>query len=125
MFWNKYFKPSFLILILIAILHWIASYEGYYWTVYWYDFMMHFLGGAWVALVTLWVSETSYGAFLRPYASVRNLLIFTFAFGVAWEILELALGFTYLDMAGYAWDTTHDLIMDVFGAWVAIKVFKK
>lgn len=125
MFWNRFFLPSFLVLVLVAVLHWFGSVSDLYSTTDWYDFPMHFLGGMWVALSTLWISYTSYGTFLKKYVSVRNLILFTFVFGFAWEILELLMHFTTIHDVGYAWDTTHDLIMDTLGAFVVTRIYKK
>jgi hypothetical protein len=124
MFWNKYFLPSFLLLTVVAILHWIASGEGYYWTVEWYDFMMHFLGGVWVALFGLWVSHTTYGAKLRPFASARNLILFTLFVGVAWELFEIFAGFSNTAIAGYRADTIYDLIMDTAGVTFVVLLYR-
>lgn len=125
MFWNKYFWPSFLILVLVSILHWVASSEGYYWTVEWYDFMMHFLGGVWVALFSLWISGMRYGHLIKPFVKGWNLVFVTIIVGIAWELFEVALGFNDTTMQGYFGDTTQDLIMDVLGVAFVILMYKK
>jgi len=125
MFWNPYFIPSFVVMLVVVAFHWLGSLQDFYSTVYWYDFPMHFMGGAWVALCTLWIISTSQGSFLKKFLSIRNLMLFVFVFGIAWEFLEIALRFTSIHDAGYLWDTTHDLIMDVLGAGVVSWVYTK
>jgi hypothetical protein len=127
MIWNRYFPPFAAVLLLVAALHWLASYQGYYWTVEWYDFMMHFLGGMWIALAVLWKSEMPYQylAKWRGYATTRNILILVLLGGAAWEVLEVLLHMMDPALPGYVWDTTHDLIMDMLGGFVAVKLFKK
>ncbi len=124
---NRYFPPFAAVLLLVAALHWLASYQGYYWTVGWYDFMMHFLGGAWIALAVLWKSEMPYGyvAKWRGYVTTRNILIIVLVGGIAWEIMEVLLNMMDPALPGDAWDTTHDLIMDVLGGALAVRLFKK
>lgn len=122
---SRYFIPSFSVLALVGILHWIASAHGYYWTVDWYDIMMHFLGGAWVALVALWIADSFPRFSIMRYASLRNILLFVFAFGVAWEIFELIMCFSDPSMPDYKLDTVIDLIMDTLGGLVATKLFKQ
>lgn len=125
MFWNKYFLPSFLVMLLVAVLHWFGSLNYLYFITNWYDFPMHFLGGAWVALFTLWAVSTQYGSFFKKYVTLRNLVLWVFFVGVAWEFLELALQFTNFHDIGYTWDTSHDLIMDIVGASFIAFVCKK
>lgn len=116
MFFNRYLAPSFVLLVIVAALHWIASYEGFYWTLNWYDVMMHFLGGAWTALFLLWVTRTEVGSWLFSLATLRRLIAGVIVVGVAWELYELAFGFTAVTDPGYALDTAKDLVMDTLGA---------
>ncbi|HEY0907879.1 MAG TPA: hypothetical protein VGE35_00860 [Candidatus Paceibacterota bacterium] len=125
MFWNRYFIPSFVLMVIIAALHWVGSLSDYYSADSLFDVPMHFMGGAWVALFALWFIATQYGAFLRKFLSVRNLLVFVFVFGVAWEFLELALKFNTIYDTGYGFDTTVDLIMDMIGATVVVRLYGK
>jgi hypothetical protein len=125
MFWNRYFWPSFFVLVGVALLHWIACVYDFYETTWWADTIMHFLGGLWTYLFILWVSHTQYGVKLLPYTSARNLLIIILFVGVAWELLELALGFTNVSDPRYPFDTPKDLVMDMLGAVVGLFFFKK
>lgn len=125
MFWNRYFIPSFLVMLVVVAFHWLGSLQDFYSTTEWYDFPMHFMGGVWVALFTLWVLSTQYGAKLLRFLTIRNLIVFVFVFGALWEVLELVLHFTNIHDIGYLWDTTHDLIMDVLGAGLVSLIYKK
>lgn len=112
-------------MLLITALHWIGSYNDYYSATSPFDIPMHFMGGAWVALFGLWASETTYGAFLKRFVSIRSLLIYVLVVGIAWEFLELALGFNSAAEAGYWSDTFTDLIMDMLGASVVACIYGK
>ncbi|MFA6158740.1 MAG: hypothetical protein WC763_03930 [Candidatus Paceibacterota bacterium] len=125
MLWNKYFLPFFALLCLVAILHSVAEVESYYWTVWWYDIMMHFLGGAWVALAILWASEMPFAGFIKSRLSIRSIVLSVIVVGVVWEIYELAFGLTSVHTIGYALDTAHDLVMDTAGAGVVSLVWKR
>lgn len=116
MFWNKYFWPSFLILVMVVFLHWLASLNGFYETIWWYDIVMHFLGGLWVFLFVLWIIHTQYGVRFKKYAFLKNLLFFVFVVGISWEIYELIFGFDDLFREGYFLDMPLDLVMDTLGA---------
>jgi len=125
-FFNKYFTPSFFLLIFIFIFHYIALAQEYYWSIWWYDMVMHFLGGMWVALFALWLVNTPYLLYFKKFlSSTLSLIVVTFIVGFLWEILELILGFTSLAAADYWSDTIIDLIMDVLGAGFIALIIKK
>jgi hypothetical protein len=115
MFWNRYLAPMFIVLALVAGLNWLASARDYYYTIYWYDFMMHFLGGLGIGLFLLWVSKLSLGAISVFLNSGAKILLTVIIVGIAWEIFELAFRMTAFGDIGYAWDTGHDLVMDALG----------
>ncbi len=112
-------------MLLVVALHWVASYEGLYWSLDWYDIMMHFLGGLWACLFALWALNTQYGVGLRKYISIRNLILFVIVVGVAWELLEIVLKFTSITDAEYLGDTSLDIVMDMLGAGFAIYFYRK
>ncbi|MEK7163477.1 MAG: hypothetical protein AAB775_02110 [Patescibacteria group bacterium] len=124
MFWNKYFWPSFSVMIIIVGLHWFASLHDLYDAVWWYDIPMHFLGGLWVFLFILWVTHTGYDRFLLRRTPVRDVLILVLVTGILWEVLEIVLSFTRFSDPGYFFDMPKDLAMDTLGA-VAGSVFYK
>ena len=125
MFWNKYFKPSIIVMLLVVGLHWVASLEGLYWSIDWYDILMHFLGGLWTALFMLWAVSTQYGTKLKWLKSIIGTLSFVFIVGVLWEVHEIVLGFTDFSDYGYWFDTRLDLVMDMLGAICAVLVYRK
>ena len=125
MFWNKYLIPSILILVIVAALHWVASYEGFYWEFNWYDYVMHFLGGLWAALFLLWISRTGWGVRHFRLNTAKAVVGAVLLVGLCWELYELAFHFTSVHGAGYAWDTAHDFIMDAFGACAAALLYRK
>ncbi|HEU0080725.1 MAG TPA: hypothetical protein VFQ72_01715 [Candidatus Paceibacterota bacterium] len=123
MFWNRYLLPAFALAALVAALNWLGNLKDYYYTTVWYDWPMHFLGGATIAALLLWkldFLDTPRLAWLRQ---PRNLILYVFAVGIAWEVFEVAFHLNSLSDQGYAWDTAHDLIMDVIGGaavvWIA------
>lgn len=124
MFWNKYFFPSIIVMLLVVAFHWLGSLQDLYSTVDWYDIPMHFFGGVWVALFALWAIGTQYGTFFKKYLSVSSLLLWVLFVGVSWEVLELALKFNSIDDMGYAFDTTFDIILDMLGAAAVVSIYK-
>lgn len=93
---------------------------------YWfYDIILHFLGGAGVAVSILCISKL-----LNIRSIERNtvrIIYLTFIAGIAWELFEL-----YYDIAGHVFgtleynsDTIKDLIMDSLGGAFIVLIFRK
>lgn len=126
---NKIFFPAILVLILVYILHIIGFTYAFYTTVWWYDVMMHILGGIGIALSLFWFFKTL-NKDIEDRGIYFRVVIFTVVAGLMWEGIE-----TYYRIAGapvgtiaYYVDTIKDLIDDTLGAFIALfllKIFKK
>lgn len=111
------FKRAFWILALTGVMNWFSVKLYLYWTVWWIDMVVHFLGGLTVGLAFMWLC--SYNNNFKNW-SPKKLLFFallgTIAVGIIWEIYELYFGLTSLsDGIAYFTDTGSDLIMDFIG----------
>jgi hypothetical protein len=121
MFWNKYLLPTVAVLVLVSALNFLGLAHNYYVTTNWYDFVMHFLGGLGVSLCALWAAKTfGAGDFFTPV----RLILFAIAIGLSWEAFELVSNITSFADVGYAWNTTHDMLMDIAGGVVAAIIHK-
>lgn len=113
---------SFILVITLAGLHFLAEAFYLYWTYWWYDWVLHFIGGLSIGLVIYWVLFDSglWGrraeTVLVPVLSVLTCLLLI---GVAWEIMEYVYGITDSHEAKYFDDVMHDLIADAAGAILA------
>jgi len=116
----------FALVLVIGILETIALRFHLYWTLGWFDIMMHFLGGVWVAFAALWC------LLFFPYHGERvsnRLWLYgitlgaTLVVGVLWEVFEYLFGIAILGDGAYAVDTTLDLTMDLLGALAAITLY--
>lgn len=84
---------------------------------------MHFLGGLWVGIVSIWFFFFSqFAGKFTLRIEMRNILIVSIAsvviIGVLWEIFEIYAGVPRFT-ADYQLDTFADIIMDIFGAVAA------
>ena len=120
---HSLFLIWFLLLVLIAVLHLVALEYFLYWVYTWFDILMHFLGGLFIALSILWfVFESGYVHVARTVnhaVLVAGLSIFFV--GVGWEIFEVIAGIPIED--NFVFDTITDLTMDACGAAVGIIIF--
>ena len=110
--------------IVIAVLHFLANAYYLYWALWWADIVMHFLGGLFVALGTLWLIRFEVPVSWRHRVPFFfTTLTAVFVVGAGWEVFERA--FDVYGATNYALDTTLDLVMDVAGMLAAYLVFKR
>lgn len=111
--------------ILLGVGQTIAIQYSLYFTIWWYDIVMHFLGGLWVALIALWFYKAFAGENAESSKGYLVALVVVVVVGIAWEVLEVLAGLTFTG-GNYAIDTVVDLIMDVLGAIFATRlVFRR
>ncbi len=131
---NKILKIILGLIVAIAILHTVAIYFYLYYELWWFDILMHFVGGFWTVLFFLWLLVFS-GAFLldveRKNPAILSFLATSFIVIVAvfWEIFELKFGLTSLNDFDYIQDTVSDIFSAFAGGLLASlfffrKVFK-
>jgi len=116
---------SFVLILGLGILHSIASQYYFYWIYWWFDNVVHFLGGLSIGLFVLWVMSflNFFSKRQRSFARVIIIvLILIFVIGVGWEIFEYMNGLTQ-STENYSLDIAHDLLADVFGAFCAGLIF--
>ncbi len=104
---------------LIAFLHFIAIEFYFYWSLWWYDIVVHFLGGLFIGLGALWIVFFSGFFSYFQYSKKRALcvaLLSIFVVGIAWEVFELWAGVPFTK--NYIADTITDIIIDILGALV-------
>ena len=114
-----YISLSFFLVILA--LHLLGSFFYFYWQLWWFDNLVHFLGGAGVGFFILWIFYGS-GFIWQELPSQKKIfltaLILTIVVGVCWEIFEYINGLTQ-STEGYTLDTFHDLLSDTVGGALA------
>ena len=105
--------------LIIAILHLLAINFFLYWDLVWFDLLMHFLGGVWVALLGFWIM--AFFTHTEEF-STRDIIyvsiFFTLGIGILWEVFEAGAGVSFVgkDMWG---DTFSDLALYILGGLVS------
>src|SRR6185369_9465751 len=114
---TKLFRAAFLMLCVVGILNFLAVKFYFYWSIHWFDSIVHFLAGVTVALAVLvfWQQMPN----RKPIEKVRVLwigVLGAIAIGLLWEVYELLVGVTtFADGIHYWTDTGSDLLMDTVG----------
>ncbi|MFH1402562.1 MAG: hypothetical protein ABIG87_02985 [Patescibacteria group bacterium] len=131
-------KKTFLIILLVLIyaifiLDLFATRYSLYFRFWWFDIMMHFLGGFWIATASyyffyfsdfqfrLWLS--AFKKLTEKYSALALTLASIILVGVCWELFEYVIG--AVPKTGYALDTGLDLVMDLIGWSGACLFFSK
>jgi hypothetical protein len=110
----------FVLIFGIAILNNIGNELFLYWRFWWFDIVMHFLGGLWVGLSALWIYYFS--GFIKE-TKKDSSFIFLLSFlsvlvvGLGWEVFEFIIEVEFSSL--YISDTSLDLIMDILGGIIA------
>ena len=123
---HKNHLPLFIIILsfIVAVAHVVALNFYFYWTFWWFDLSVHFLGGLWVALTSLWIylfihSEKELGR-RKTFFIVFTAIIVV---GGLWEAFEYFAGISPGD--NFIMDTTTDILMDLLGASAGLLYFRK
>ncbi len=90
MIYLKYMKTKLLqklslFVFSIFLLNSAGSFFSWYTLLPWYDNMMHFLGGVWLALVAVWLL---YSRIQEKRAGIISVLLFVLVGALLWEGLE-------------------------------------
>ncbi|MAF59357.1 hypothetical protein CL631_00745 [bacterium] len=116
---NKIFIAQFLLIAFIGVLHITALELYWYWVFPWFDILVHFLGGLWATLISLWFFfESGYVKVKRRVRNISLVAFFTIFFvAIGWEVFEFLAGVPIV--GDFAVDTTIDLIIGTLGALMA------
>lgn len=106
----------------------IAQDNYLYWTYWWYDIMMHFLGGFLVAGIALWfLARFSHESVRVARRALIVAVVTAVIVGTGWEFFEYFSGALLQQNGSIVGDTALDLVMDTVGAlvmWgILVKIF--
>src|SRR3989344_2106281 len=102
------FVPALSLLIaLIALLHIVAMRFNLYFTLWWFDLVLHFLGGLWCSLFVLFYASVFWDGVWEKRGWCRMFLVgvsASFIVGVIWELYEYFFGFIFTTKSNYVLD---------------------
>jgi len=110
----------FLVLI-IFLLNYLAMKFYWYYSIWYFDILMHFLGGIWLGFAFLYLFSIE----KITFNLILKILFVTLLIGIGWEIFEILIDnfitgkyFNYLD-------TISDLLFDLAGSLFVVFYFLK
>ena len=122
-FKKKFLKELIVVSIVVLVLHVLALQYSLYWSIDWYDILMHFLGGLTMGILATYIFFTS--NYIKSTAVLKDnkfvvfviISLFTLSVGLIWELWEVFVEFS--NVLEDQVDTIIDLIMDMLGAFTA------
>ena len=117
-------KPITFLILFILIVNFAANKFYWYYSIWYFDMIMHTFGGLWVGLLGLYLFPSeSFRFSLESKAltgAVFKILLFVLIVGIGWELFEIAVNdviaknpFDYIDSAS-------DVFFDLFGGLCGI-----
>jgi len=123
---RKFLILIFFLVLVISILNKIGGDFFLYWKFWWYDIVMHFLGGVAIGFIALWYYYFS-GYIKKINKKIPFIYLYTFivvfSVGIGWEVFEFLLEVDFSN--NYIPDTSLDLIMDILGSVSSVWFFLK
>lgn len=109
------------LILFIFFLNYAAMKFYWYSSLWWLDMPIHFLGGFWVGLLSVWLFPPQNMSF----KSVFKVSLMVFLVGFLWEIFEIAVNDTLIHNPFNMLDTSSDLLFDLAGGLSAVIYFFK
>ena len=123
---NTLLYITFFSTILLWVMHTIGIAYSLYWVYWWFDTVMHILGGFSLGFLSLYIF---YGfSIFRDELSFSEIMMVSFIFammlGGIWEVFEYVNDLTQ-STEKYSLDVVHDLLADALGVILALLVTKR
>ena len=95
-----------------------ATFFFWYSRIWWFDMPMHFAGGLFISLITVFVVEK----YLRPrryiaqdHSVISRYLIIFLCIAIGWEVYEIAVDVYFSTHTTYLLDSLSDICFDLAG----------
>jgi predicted membrane metal-binding protein len=103
-----------------AALHALAVWGSLYYLIWWFDILMHSLGGVLITLGLFAIGTFSHWRRSPKFGEVLAILLIAV---VTWELFEQSYGL--YNPVGYVIDTTQDMILGISFGLLAYGILKK
>ena len=125
---NKLLSVSLVAIMAIAIFHYFAINNGWYWTFRWLDIPVHIVGGFWVSIMALWIALSI--GHIKKITNYKKRAFFimlgsALVMAILWEIFETTFKITFLHNIGYWRGSLKDIASGLAGGFVAYLYFTK
>ena len=109
------------LIFFILIINFFANKFYWYFSIWYFDMFMHFLGGFWVALACLYLFQPKD----NPINSILKILLPVLCVGIGWEVYEILVNDVIARNPFNSLDTFSDIFFDLAGGATATLYFFK
>lgn len=106
--------------MLIFILNTGATFFYWYYRLWWFDMLMHFLGGAFVVVAGSYVFFNYAKKYKKQYSYLPFVVTTLIFVSIGWELYELFIDGVFQSQAMHLQDSLSDLCFDFAGGSVAL-----
>lgn len=114
-------KRLALLVFFIFVANFLANKFHWYYSIWYFDMIMHFIGGFWAGLLVLYFLGTED---FSPQA-LSKIFFLVLVIGIGWEVFELFVDKTITSKPFNLFDTSSDLLFDLSGAMMALFYYLK
>ncbi len=118
---KKFLIRLALLIFFIFLLNYLATKFYWYSSVWYLDMLMHFLGGFWLGLVSIYLFPSLFK--VNPLRSILKIFFIVLFIGIGWEIFEILIDKFITQNSFNLLDTASDIFFDVAGGLVAVFYF--
>ena len=118
---KKLLKRILFLIFFILIVNYIASSLYWYYSIWWFDMPMHFLGGFWLGLAFLWFLFVEKLSLQLIFKIMVGILLV----GFLWEVFEVLVNDAITQNPFNILDTASDVFFDLAGGALAILYYIK
>jgi len=111
---------AFLIFFIFAV-NYAAMKFYWYFSIWYFDMPMHFLGGFWLGLALIWLFSVKELSF----KIIFKIILGVFFIGILWELFEISIDKTITQNPFNILDTVSDMCFDLAGGGLSIIYFFK
>jgi len=113
-----------LVVVFIFFLNFVAGKLYWYSSIWWFDILMHFMGGFWLGLLFLWFFYKDLFNATLGKANFFKIILGVLVVGFGWEIYEIVVNDIFAKNTFDLFDTSLDMVCDLTGGIVAYYFFK-
>ncbi len=118
---KKLFIRLATLVFFIFLFNYIANSFYWYSSIWYFDMIMHFLGGFWLGLSFLWLFPVKDISFLPIFKILLGVLVI----GLGWEVYEIIINESIAQNPFNTLDSISDIFFDLAGGFLSIVYFFK
>jgi hypothetical protein len=118
---KKFLIRSGFLILLIFLLNFLAMKFYWYSSIWYFDMLMHFLGGIWLGFISIYIFSLRDNSF----ESIFKIFFIVFLVGIGWEAFEILINRLTIQDSFNTLDTVSDVCFDLAGGLFSIFYFLK